>query len=138
MKMNILVIDGQGGRIGAQVISGVRAESIDASIIAVGTNTTATAAMLKAGADNGATGENAVIVNARKADVIVGPIGIVVADSLFGEVTAAMAVAVGRSDAKKLFIPVNHCNNIIVGVSDLSMGNMIKSVVAEINNCLTK
>ena len=88
--------------------------------------------MLKAGADHAATGENAVIVGCRTADVIIGPIGIVIADAMFGEVTPSMAVAVGQSTAKRLLIPVNHCDNIIVGISDLSVGNLIEEVLKEI------
>ena len=88
--------------------------------------------MLKAGADHAVTGENAVVVGCRKADVIIGPIGIVIADAMFGEVTPAMAMAVGQSNAKRLLIPVNHCDNIIVGVSDLSIGRLIDGVVKEL------
>lgn len=130
--MNILVIDAQGGGIGKQVIAAIRKEFTGIMITAVGTNSIATAAMLKAGADNGATGENAVIVGCRKADMIIGPIGIVIADSLFGEVTPAMAVAVGQSRAKRVLIPVNHCDNHVVGVPDLGIGKMIEEVVREI------
>lgn len=84
------------------------------------------------GADYVATGENAVIVASRTADIIVGPVGIVVADSLLGEISPAMAVAVGQSGAKKILIPVNLCNNIIVGVSDLSMAKLLDCVVDQI------
>ena len=88
--------------------------------------------MLKAGADNAATGENAVKVGCRHADVISGPVGIVIADSLFGEITPAMAVAVGQSNAKRVIIPVNHCDNIVVGVNDLTVGRLVDAAVAEI------
>ena len=111
--MQILVIDAQGGGIGKQIVAAIHKNIPNATVTAVGTNTAATTAMLKAGADHGATGENAVIVGARKADVIIGPIGIVIADSLFGEITPAMAIAVGKSDAKRILIPVNHCDNIV-------------------------
>ena len=92
----VLIIDGQGGMLGKQMVEAVRKLIPDAHIIAVGTNVAATNSMLKAGADNGATGENAVIVCARTADIIVGPVGIAIADSLLGEITPAMAVAVGH------------------------------------------
>ena len=92
--------------------------------------------MLKAGADHGATGENAVIVGARKADIIAGPIGIVIADSLYGEITPKMALAVAQSNAKRILIPFNHCDNIIAGVSDLSVGKLIQSAVEEIRKSL--
>lgn len=95
--MNVLVIDGQGGGLGRQFILALRALCPGADITAVGTNALASGAMLKAGADRAATGENAVIVNCRYADIIVGPVGIVIADSIWGEVTPAMALAVGQS-----------------------------------------
>lgn len=130
--MNILMIDAQGGGIGKQVVTAIKRDLPQIEITAVGTNSTATTAMLKAGADHAATGENAVIVGCRKADVIIGPIGIVIADAMFGEVTPAMALAVGQSVARRLLIPVNHCDNIIVGISDLSIGRLIDSVVKEL------
>ena len=130
--MNILIIDAQGGGIGKQVILAVKQNIPDAVITAVGTNTTATSMMLKAGADYGATGENAVIVGTRKADVIIGPIGIIVADSMFGEITPAMATAIGQSDAKRILIPVNHCDNIVVGVRNLGIKEMIEEVLTEL------
>ena len=130
--MKILIIDAQGGGIGKQVILAVKQNMPDAVITAVGTNTTATSVMLKAGADYGATGENAVIVGTRKADVIIGPIGIIVADSMFGEITPAMATAIGQSDAKRILIPVNHCDNIVVGVRNLGIKEMIEEVLTEL------
>ena len=130
--MNILVIDAQGGGIGKQVVAAIKQNMPEMEITAVGTNSAATTAMLKAGADHAATGENAVIVGCRRADVIVGPVGIVIADSLYGEITPAMALAVGQSNARRLLIPVNHCNNFIVGVSDLALGKLIEGVISEI------
>ena len=105
--MNVAVIDGQGGRLGRMLVEGIIAAGIDCRITAVGTNSIATAAMLKAGAQAGATGENPVLVASRDADVIIGPLGLLVADSLLGEITPAMAQAVGRSQAVKLLLPVN-------------------------------
>ena len=134
--MNILIIDAQGGGFGKQLVTAVKREFPEVEITAVGTNSVATGAMLKAGADYGATGENAVIVGARKADIIAGPIGIVIADSLYGEVTPAMALAVAQSRAKRILIPSNHCDNILVGVSDLSVGKLIQSAVEEIRKTL--
>lgn len=131
--MNILMIDAQGGGIGKQVITAMKQKMPEAVITAVGTNTTATSVMLKAGADYGATGENAVTVGARKADVIIGPIGIIVADSMFGEITPAMAKAIGQSSAKRILIPVSHCDNIVVGVRNLSMKEMIEEVLKELH-----
>ncbi len=133
--MNILVIDGQGGGIGRQVIAAIKQKFPEHCVTAVGTNSAASSAMLKAGADIAATGENAVIVGCRKADIIIGPVGIVIADSLFGEITPAMAVAVGQSRAKRILIPINHCDNIVAGVPDLSVGKLIQYVIAEIASC---
>ena len=130
--MNILVIDAQGGGIGKQVVAAIKQNMPEMEITAVGTNSAATTAMLKAGADHAATGENAVIVGCRRADVIVGAVGIVIADSLYGEITPAMALAVGPSNARRLLIPVNHCDNFIVGVSDLALGKLIEGVISEI------
>ncbi len=125
----ILVIDGQGGGIGRQVVGLIKSREADVEITAVGTNSQATSAMLKAGADHGATGENAVIVGCRGADIIIGPVGIAIADSLFGEVTPKMAVAVGQSRAVRVLIPVNHCENIIAGLDDMSMGDLVAAAV---------
>ena len=133
--MKILVVDAQGGGFGKQLVSLIRQEIPEAEIMAVGTNSVASTAMLKAGAHHAATGENAVIVGARKADIIVGPIGIVIADSLYGEITPAMALSIAQSNAKRILIPSNHCDNIIAGVSDLSVGRLISAAVSEIKKC---
>lgn len=128
--MRVLVIDAQGGGMGKQLVAAIRQGVPGAEITAVGTNSAATAAMRKAGADFSATGENAVVVGCRRADVIVGPVGITIADALLGEITPAMAVAVGQSGAKRVLIPFNHCDNIVVGVSNLSIGALIQETVA--------
>lgn len=130
--MKILIIDAQGGGIGKQLVSAVKKNFPDAIVTAVGTNSVATSAMLKAGADNAATGENAVVVNSKRADVIIGPIGIVIADALLGEITPLMANSVSQSMAKRILIPVNHCENIVVGVDNLSMGKLIQDVIREL------
>lgn len=139
--MTILVIDAQGGGIGKQLVTAIKQNIPAALVIAVGTNTVATTAMLKAGADEAATGENSVIVGCRRANVIVGPIGIVIADSLLGEVTPKMALAVAQSSATRILIPFNHCDNMIVGVSDLNTGTLIQNAISEIkklqNSCQT-
>lgn len=134
--MKLLIIDAQGGGFGKQLVAAVKRELPETEVTAVGTNTVATGAMLKAGADHGATGENAVVVGARRADVIMGPIGIVIADSLHGEITPAMALAVAQSNASRILIPFNHCDNIIAGVADLSMGRLIQSAVEELKKIL--
>ena len=108
-----------------------------AQIYAIGTNSIATAAMLKAGADYGATGENPVLVNSRDADYIIGPLGIMAADSLLGEVTPAMAVAVGQSSAMKILLPVNKCNHHVVGVSsEYSMSELAEQAVRYLLDCI--
>ncbi len=136
--MNILVMDAQGGGIGKQVVTAVRTRFPDVTITAVGTNAAATTAMLRAGADEGATGENAAVVCCRRADVIIGPVGIVIADALLGEVTPRMAVAVGQSAAKRILIPVNHCANFIAGVADMSVGRLVDSVVTELEKTVCR
>ena len=130
--MNILIIDGQGGGLGKQLVSAIKVRFPTYRITAIGTNSAATSAMLKAGADEAATGENAVVVNCRYADVIIGPVGIAIADSLMGEITPTMAKAIGQSPAKRILLPLNRCNTIIAGVSDLAIGNLIPCVLDEL------
>ena len=130
--MNILIIDGQGGQLGAQLVKEISARYSEVRITAVGTNATATAAMLKAGAKQAATGENPVVVACRKADVIIGPIGIVVADSMYGEVTPQMAVAVGQAEATRILIPMNRCENIVAGVQEVTMSAMLEDVLRKV------
>lgn len=132
--MRIVVIDGQGGGLGRQLISGIKKMCPENELIAVGTNSVATSTMLKAGADCAATGENAVIVNCRNADVIVGPVGIVIADSICGEISPQMAVAVGQSRAKRILLPVNMCDNIIVSAGRASILTMVQDAVEAIQN----
>ena len=134
--MNILIIDAHGGGIGKQLVTALRAAFPDLDIMAVGTNSTAAAVMLKAGASHAATGENAVLVGCRRADVIVGPIGIVIADSLYGEITPAMALAVAQSRARRVLIPFNQCENIVVGVGDLAAGKLVAGAVEEVKKIL--
>lgn len=134
--MKVVVIDGQSGRMGQLFIERAKSASLPCQIMAVGTNAIATSAMLKAGADNGATGENPVLVACRTADIIVGPIGILAADSLMGEISPAMAVAVGQSPARKLLLPVNQCNNIVVGVPNLSLGKLMDEAVEMLKSML--
>ncbi|MCL2081258.1 MAG: DUF3842 family protein [Oscillospiraceae bacterium] len=130
--MRVAVIDGQGGRMGQMVIERVRSEGIVCELIAIGTNSIAASAMLKAGADAGASGENPVVAASRSADVIIGPVGIIAADSMLGEVTPAMAVAIGQSGARKILIPVNLCNNFIVGVRPQPLAKLIAEAVEQL------
>lgn len=128
--LQVLVIDGQGGGIGRQLVQAIKAACPSAAITAVGTNSAATAAMLRAGADSAATGENAVLVGCRRADVIAGPLGIVIADALLGEITPAMAAAVARSPARRVLLPVNLCDTLIAGVPDQTMGELVQRAAA--------
>ena len=130
--MEILVIDGQGGGLGRQLVAAVKKAVPQAVVTAIGTNSAATSAMLKAGADRAATGENAVVVNCRTADVIVGPIGIVIADALLGEITPAMAAAVCQSPARRVLVPINHCENIVVGVPDQPIGQLVAAAAQKV------
>ena len=136
--MNVVVIDGQGGQLGAQLVKEITAQVRNVQLTAIGTNAIATAAMLKAGAAQAATGENPVIVACRKADVIIGPVGIVIADSLLGEITEKMAAAVGKADAVRILIPMNRCDNLIAGVSDLNLGHLIRDAVLKLKQCCSE
>lgn len=130
--MNILVIDGQGGQLGGHLIKSLKANFREIAIMAVGTNATATSTMLKAGADQAATGENPVLVACRKANVIIGPIGIVIADALFGEITPQMAVAVGQADAVRILLPVNKCDNLVAGIPDVSTAAILEDAIEKV------
>ena len=132
----IVVIDGQGGKIGSLLVDRLKAEAGDYEIYAVGTNSIATSAMMKAGADFGATGENPAIVNCKDADIIVGPLGIVVADSLLGEITPSMSVAIGQSSAQKILLPINRCNHYIIGARDLPVSDLIELAIKHIKSIL--
>ena len=134
--MNILVIDGQGGQLGGQIIKSIKGNFPNIDITAVGTNATATATMLKAGANQAATGENPVVVASRKADVIIGPIGIVIADAMLGEITPKMAVAVGQSNATRVLLPVNKCDNLVAGVADTTMSVIIEDAIGKVKSVL--
>ncbi len=125
----LVLIDGQGGRMGAALASQLKAAGLPCRIVAIGTNSIATTAMLKAGADAGATGENPVVVNCADADLIAGPMGIITANALLGEITPKMAAAVSESRAKKLLIPVNKCSVTVVGVTELPLGDYVKLAV---------
>lgn len=130
--MKIVVVDGQGGKLGKQLVERLVPFADKADIIAIGTNSTATAAMLKGGAGAAATGENALVVACRKADIIVGPVGIVIADALMGEISSRMACAVGASDALRVLLPVNKCDNYIAGVGSSTVSEMINDAVEKI------
>ena len=130
--MNILIIDAQGGGIGRQLVAAIRERLPEASLTAVGTNSAATSAMLKAGATQAATGENAVVVSSRRADVIIGPIGIVIADALLGEITPRMAQAVGSAQATRILIPMNRCENLVAGIDKPSFSVLVEDAVQKV------
>jgi len=134
--MKIVIIDGQGGKMGKMIVEQLKKDYPSLELIAIGTNSIATAAMMKAGADYGATGENPVIVASKDADIIIGPIGIIIADSMLGEVTPAMATAIGQSKAAKILIPVNKCNTHIVGSQNLPMSDYIKLAVDSVKTVI--
>jgi len=127
--MNILVIDAQGGGIGKQLVARIKKEYPSENIIVVGTNSIATAAMIKAGADQGATGENAVVVACRTADIIIGPVGIIITDAMLGEVTETIAQSVARAKATRILIPFNMCDTLIAGITDASTNNLINAAM---------
>lgn len=120
------------------VSRGIKKALPEQKISAVGTNALATQAMIKAGADTAATGENAVLVGCRRADIIVGTIGIAVADSLWGEITPKMATAVGQSNAVRILLPMNICSNFVVGTSKMSAVDLVDEAVIKIKEIITK
>ena len=131
-NLTIMVVDAQGGGLGKQLITLIRKELPNVHIIAVGTNSVASSTMLRAGADEAATGENSVRVVSRKADVIIGPVGMVIADAMLGEITKEMACAIAQSPAKRIMIPFNNCNNYIAGTSEISTGKLIADAVSKL------
>ena len=135
--MRIVVIDGQGGGLGADLVARLKARlGSTVQVWAVGANALATSAMLKGGASQGATGENALLVACRRADVILGPLGIVIADALMGEISPAMAVAVGQARARRILIPLNQCDNLVAGVAELPVARLLESAVGELGKLL--
>jgi hypothetical protein len=128
--MKLMVMDGQGGGIGAAVIKGLRQSmGVDPEILALGTNSIATSKMMKAGANRGGTGENAILCTSRMADVIIGPLGILMTNAMMGEVTAEMASAVSSSGAIKILIPLMQEKVRLVGVSGEPLPHLVNQVI---------
>lgn len=134
--MKILVIDGQGGKMGKTIIEQLKATLPDCKVTSLGTNSIATSSMLKAGADYGATGENPVIYNCHDADIIIGSMGIIVGNSYMGEITPEMANAVSASHAVKVLIPVNRCNIYVAGVQELSFADYTMLAVEHVKEVI--
>lgn len=136
--MFILIVDGMGGGIGKTIVEFIKNSNLsaEAEIIAVGTNSIATANMIKAGADAGATGENAVVFNAARADVIIGTSGIVIGNSMFGEISPAIASAISCSDAHKILLPVSKCNVTILGAGTKPISALLQEMEAAIRAVL--
>jgi len=135
--MKIAVIDGKGGGIGCQVVERLKSlKNNDIEIIALGTNSQATSNMLRAGANDGATGENAVVWMSNKVDIIIGPMAIIAANSMMGEISPKMAEAVASSKAKKLLLPVSKCNFEIVGLNNYQLKTLFDELVKTIKKIL--
>jgi len=134
--MKITIIDGQGGKLGKTIVEQLKKMHPEQELYAIGTNCLATSAMLKAGADYGATGENPCIVNAQDSDIIIGPVGIVVANALLGEITPAIATAIGASKAYKILVPTNRCNHYVVGCNEVGISENIRLVCEKVDSLL--
>lgn len=136
--MRIAVIDGQGGGIGKAIVEGIKTHIPDVQVLALGTNSMATGQMIRAGADEGATGENAIIHNVKDIDMIVGVIAILNANALMGELSPNMAIAIGNSKAKKVLLPINRCGINVVSVEDVSLGTHIDNAIDSIKSEIKK
>ncbi len=130
--MRIVIIDAQGGGVGKSLCQEIKKRLPAQSLIAVGTNALATAAMLKAGADQGATGENAIKVCAKDADIIIGPMGLLLCDAMLGEITKEMAAAIGASHAHKILIPIKRCQVTVAGVMDAPLSKYVELAAEEV------
>jgi hypothetical protein len=128
----IMVVDGQGGGLGKAIIERIKKSDLCATVIGVGANSIASSVMLKAGADDVATGENAVVYNAGQVDYIIGPIGIISANSMLGEISPAMAAAIASAPCLKLLIPLNKCNLYVAGVQENGLNEKIDDAIARI------
>ena len=130
--MKVLVIDGQGGGVGKALVSAIKRIAPAVTLTALGTNAAATAAMLRAGADQGATGENAICYQCKTADVIIGVVGILHANAMLGEISPAIAAAVSGSEAQKVLIPLDRCGLHIMGVTRRPLDELIAEAVATV------
>jgi hypothetical protein len=135
-KIRIAVIDGQGGGVGRALVEQIKRAFPEIPLRALGTNSTATAMMIKAGADDGATGENAIVYNAASMDVILGPIGILVSNGLLGELTPAMASAIGGSGAVKILLPSHRCGIRLAAGPAQPMQNYLADAVRQLGEVI--
>mgnify|MGYP001572673167 CR=1 FL=1 len=137
--MTIAVIDGIGGGIGAQIVERLRREAMrDVSILALGANAVATQRMVDAGADKGASGENAIRVSVTSADYILGPIGIVLPNAMMGEITPGIAEAVFGARGKKLLLPLSQPHVVIVGMAQKNVNDLISDAIAALKRSLAE
>ena len=137
--MDIAVIDGQGGGLGRSIIEHIRSElGNDIKIVALGTNSLATAGMIKAGANKGATGENAIKVNSNKVDLIIGPIAIMIQDSLLGEITKEMVSAISISQAQKILLPLDKCGVSVVGTARYNMNQLMDEMIKKVKEIINE
>ncbi|OJU09175.1 MAG: hypothetical protein BGN88_08340 [Clostridiales bacterium 43-6] len=137
--MHIIVIDGQGGGLGKAIVEKLRCEFHDSvSITALGTNALAASIMIKAGANEGASGENAIVVNAKKADFIIGATGIISANSMLGELSPKMARAISESNAVKILIPLNRCNIQVAGIKQQALPSYLDDAIELLKGLLTQ
>lgn len=137
--MRIAVIDGQGGGIGKHIVEKLRRDlPEDVEILALGTNALSTSVMLKAGANEGATGENAVVFNSTRVDMILGPVSIMFPNAMLGEMTPGMAAAVSSSKAKKILIPLARSGVDIVGLKQDPLPHMIEELIARVKSIINR
>jgi hypothetical protein len=137
-RVNILVIDGMGGGIGKAIIEHIKNNLAGVEITAVGTNSIATSVMIKAGANYGATGENAVVFNCAKADFIIGVTGIIFANAMHGEISPKMAEAISSSPAHKILLPIDKCDVTVLGVADKPVQSYIHEISSKIKERIDK
>ncbi len=138
-SLRVMVVDGMGGRIGQEIVSRLRtAFGAGVELLAVGTNSAATAAMMKAGANRGATGENAVRITVREADVVIGPLSVLIPDSMMGEVTPLMAESLALSSARKVMLPLTNPRIDLVGITKNPLPHLMDEAIALVASMLDK
>ena len=134
--MRVAVVDGQGGGIGRAIVERIKKDLPGVEVTALGTNSAATGQMLRAGADNGATGENAIVHNMEHVDVVMGVIGILNANAMMGELSPTMALAIGSSHTYKILLPVNRCHIHVVSVEDIPLSVHLDNAVKALRDYL--